>query len=389
MKKTGIVFLIIIMLSPLLSADTLSLSFVHNATDNLFQSSLAEADQVSGLTFSLDKDISGFSLFTSGTYSHIYENSQITYYNQDLGLDYLFSLGDTTALYFSVLGSGTFYRSEYSDFNYTAFSVFSVLKSYLSQTSILKGNYSFVYRNYKASLFDYWSHALLVSLDKYFETKTTIKAEVNWGYKYFIHPNQEQVYSFEEGMPQFSRGKGKGKQTGPGMLPPADSIRTGGEGIQIFSVSSLLAQGLGSKIGLNFNIMRQWVLSGKNPFATVQEFYMVENPSYDRFSWAGYEMGSQFTLLIPWMVELKTGYSYSEKRFPGIESLNLDEEPLGIMRKDRRGQVDVILKKNFARISVFLSYAYIVNRSNDPYFDWSGHFFSVGFNWSHSLGGGQ
>jgi len=116
---------------------------------------------------------------------------------------------------------------------------------------------------------------------------------------------------------------------------------------------------------------------------------MVENPSYDRFSWDGYQIGSQLTMLVPWLIELKTGYMYSEKRFPGIESFSLEEEPLGMTRKDRRRQIEVSLEKNFPGFSIFLSYAHIINKSNDPYFDWSGNFVSVGFSWSRSLGGEQ
>ena len=72
--------------------------------------------------------------------------------------------------------------------------------------------------------------------------------------------------------------------------------------------------------------------------------------------------------------------------FPGIESYSLEEEPLGILRKDSRGRFDVNLEKNFAHISIFLNYAFVDNRSNDPLFDWNGHFFSLGFSWNHFYG---
>jgi hypothetical protein len=129
------------------------------------------------------------------------------------------------------------------------------------------------------------------------------------------------------------------------------------------------------------------VISGQNPFDSVQEFYLVENPSYDRFSWEGYELGTQLTAVMPWMINLKIGYTHADKMFPGIESFNLDGKPLGIVREDRRGRFDVSLEKNFAQISIFLSYAFVDNRSNDPFFDWNGHFFSLGFSWNHFYGG--
>jgi hypothetical protein len=108
---------------------------------------------------------------------------------------------------------------------------------------------------------------------------------------------------------------------------------------------------------------------------------MVENPSYDRFSWEGYQMGSQLILLIPWNIQLKLGYTVSQKEFPGIESLDLEGNLLGIMRKDNRRQIEVRAEKNFPRFSVFASYFYVHNRSNDPYFDWNGHFLALGVEW--------
>jgi len=388
MKKFIHFILSILLLGCYLSADTLSLSLVQNMTDNLFQNRYSEADQVSNLSFTLDKNLSSFSLFAAGDYSYLFENSHVTYYSLDLGMDYLHAIGDKTALYVSLTGSGTFYKEDYGDFNYVNMNAFTALKSYVSQTSILKSNYSFVYRKYRASLFDYWSHALFLSIDKYFQSRTTLKGELNWGYKYFMHPYQEEIIDIEPGMPAFQRGMGKGKQSGS-PTPPPQLMEPGGEGIQIASLSALLAQGLGNKVGLNITATRQWVISGQNPFDSVHEFYLVENPSYDRFSWEGYELGSQLTVLMPWTANLKIGYTYANKMFPGIESYNLEEEPLGITRRDRRGRIDVSLEKDFASISVFLTYAFVDNRSNDPFFDWNGHFFSLGFAWNHFYGGKQ
>jgi len=388
MKKFRHFALAVVFLGSYLGADTLSLSLVHNMTDNLFQNRFSEADQVSNLSFSLDKDFSSFSLFASGEYSYLFENSYVTYCSLELGMDYLRPLGGKTALYVSLTGSRTFYKEDYRDFNYLDVNAFIALKSYINQTSILKSHYSFVYREYRASLFDYWSHAVFLSMDKYFQSRTTLKSELNWGYKFFRHPYQEEAVDVEPGRHGFQRGLGKGISSG-GSTPSMQSQESEGEGIQIASFSLLLAQGLGSKVGLNFSVTKQWVISGQNPFESVYEFYLVENPSYDHFSWHGYEAGSQLTVLMPWTVNLKIGYTYFNKMFPGIESYSLEEEPLEITRRDRRGRIDLRLEKVFARISVFVHYAFVDNRSNDPLFDWNGHFISLGFEWNHFYGGQQ
>lgn len=369
-----------------LTADSFSLSFFQNMTNNLFQNRYAEPDQVTSLSFYVDKNLSRLSLFSQGNYSYLFENPNLTYYIHDIGLDYLHPINEKTALYFSLAGRGAFYRSDYSDFNYYSFGFFSALKTYLSQTSIFKLNYSLEYKNYKYSPFDSITHSLFASLDKYFQTKTTLKAEMTWGYKFFLHPylTQEIIQPDES---QFSYGgKGKGKQYGWRQYQSITQIKSEGEGIQVFSLTGLIAQGLGNKVGLRFSGMKQMTLSGKNPFTFIEEYYTVENPSYDGFSWAGYELGTLLTLMLPWNIQLKMGYTMANKEFPGIESMSLDGNSLDITRKDERKQFEVGAEKNFPRFSLFLSYLYINNHSSDPFFEWKGHFFSAGIEWNINYG---
>jgi hypothetical protein len=394
MKKILILFLFFLVFTGVVYSDTISLSLFQNVTDNLFQNTYAETEHLSNLSFSIDKNFARLSIFAFGEYSHLYENSDIAYYSQDLGLDYIQTLGEKSALYFSLMGRGYFYKSDYSDYNYISVSGYVALKSYLSQTSILKSNYTLEYKDYKTSIFNCVSHSLYASVDKYFPTKTTVKAEMGWGYKNFFEPYQTVNTEAPTEMPSFQGGKGRGKHAGMGNVydplnAPVSTQEEGGEGIQIFSAGALLAQGIGDKIGINLTGMKQWVLSGENPFDSVEEFYMVENPSYDRFSWSGIQIGSQVSFLLPWNVDMKVDFKYTDKEFPGIDSLNLDGEPIGITRNDQRNQLGVMVKKNFATITMFLSYSYVINRSNDPYYDWEGNSLTVGFTWDHFYGGGK
>jgi hypothetical protein len=395
MKKLHLIVLIMLLTYGALHADSFSLSLSQNMTSNLFQNRYAEKDQLSDLSFYFDKNLGMLSFFAEGKYSYLFENTNLAYYIQDAGIDYIVPLNEKSAFYFSLAGRGTLYRSDFADFNYLAANFFVAFKSYIDQTSILKSNYSMDYKNYRDSVYDFISHSLMISFDKYFQSKTTLKGEMDWGYKYFFDPfltEDTPVTENSDGymgtLSQGPRGKAYSTKHDPSdpMNPPA---QTNGQGIQVFSLSGLIAQGLGNKVGLRFTGMKQWVLGGQNPFFFIEEFYMVENPSYDRFSWEGYQIGSQLTFLMPWNIQLKLGYTVSQKEFPGIESLDLEGISLGITRKDKRKQIDVRVEKNFARFSVFASYFYVDNSSNDLYFDWNGHFFSVGFEWNIPLGAKQ
>ncbi len=377
MRRIGTLVFLAFVLSAIVKADNFSLSFFQNATDNIFQSLEAEPDQISSAGFYFEKNLSKISLFAEGSYSYLFQNQDLSSYLQDIGLDYMHPLKERSALYFSLAGRGAFYRSDYNDFNYFSVNGLAAVKTYLTQTSILKSNYIFEYKKFRYSLFDFVSHSLLASLDTYFKTRTTLKSEINWGLKYFLHP-----YSYEEIPDQWGRGF-RGGRGGYIFMP-----RTQYEGkeIQILSLTALLAQGLGDKIGLSVLGQKKWNLKGENPFSSVEEFYFVENPSYDEFSWEGYQASGQMTFELPWYIELKIGYTYSEKEFPGIESMSLAGDLLGVSRRDRRNQFEAGLEKNFPKFSVFLSYLYVDNQSNDPFFDWKGHFFAAGIEWNVSLG---
>jgi len=132
--------------------------------------------------------------------------------------------------------------------------------------------------------------------------------------------------------------------------------------------------------------MRQWPLAGENPFAYIDEFYMVENPTYDRFSWEGYQLSTELSVLLPWNMQAKIGYNNSSKQFPGIESLDLEGDPSDILRKDNRKQFEARLEKYFSRFSIYLSYKYINNHSNDQLFDWQGNYLAAGVEWNLFFG---
>jgi hypothetical protein len=353
-KKLVVSIFAFVLMSSTLRAEMFSLSFFQNMTDNVFQNRYLEKDQLSSLNFYLDKDFSDISLFTEGNYVYLHENSGFSYYFHGVGLDYLHPANEKSAFYFALVGQGAFYRTDYDDFNYLSLNFLGSFKTYLSPTSILKSNYALEYKVYEYSLYDFISHFLDVSFDSYFQTRTTIKAELNWGYKNYLR-----------------------------SFPQTEEDQA----IQILAIKGLLAQGIGGRVGLNVSGTKQWTLSGGNPFSSVEEFYMVENPSYDMYSWQGYQISSELTILVPWNIELKMGYTRSEKEFPGIESMDLEGNPLGVIRQDTRAQFEARVEKNFPEFSLFFSYIYIDNHSNDSFFDWQGNFLTVGLEWNVFFGG--
>jgi hypothetical protein len=378
---------------------TVTLSFNQHSTQNLFQTRDAVAEQISAFSLAIDQDFSALSLLANLEYSAFRQTSVLNFFAADAGLDYLLPAGAKSAFYFAAGGAGTYYSQEYGAFSSLGANLLGAFKTYLAPSSILKLQWQGVYAVYKDSLFDFLSQIATLSIDKYFKTRTTFKADAEWGYKYFLHPFlPEPAEPLAEPVVTIAAPNGTGMGSGSGQggggqhyqggngFIPRTSGEGGGAGIGHASLSLLAAQGIGDILGLSVSALRQWTVSGENPFLSIEEFYLVQNPSTDSFSWEGSQFTGRITLNAPWSVELKAGYTYNDKTFPGVESMSLEGVPLGIVRNDLRHLFEARVEKNFRRVTVFLAYSWVDNRSSDPLFVWKSHFIMGGFRWDLPAG---
>ena len=386
-----------------LPAETISFSLFQGMTNNLYQNYLGVSDMISRLSLEADKNIGSFSLFTQGDLSYVLENSDLTYYTHLVGADYLWPVGEKSALYLGVLGRGAFYRQSYTDFNYLALQGRVSFKSYLNPSSILQIDSLAEVRDYAGSIYDHFNSSVEITLDKYWSSRTTLKTGLFWGWKAYRHPflpSAEDAYTSSSfslmggmggGSPwRNSSGKGYHHGSPKGYTGMTDYAQPGGEGagqsIQVAALSLLVAQGLGERVGLRVTATQQWNIAGENPFRTLDEYYLVENPTYDRFAWSGRIISGLLTVVAPWNIEGKIGYTVSWKNFPGIESYDLEGNPLGVEREDKRYEMAARLEKNFRQVSLYLSLVLVSHHSNDPYFDWQGYFISGGLSWNFFVG---
>ncbi len=369
-------------------AQSFTLSCNHHATQNLFQTNAPVSDQISSFSAFFGSDSAGLSLFAQADYSLFHRNPPLSFGSVKAGLDYLKPAGSKGAFYFAAGVSGSLFHSDYSAFSSLTFDLMGAFKTYLVPTSILKIQWSGDYWEYRDHLFDFLSQTASLSLDKYFETRTTVKAEAGWKYKYFLHPFLDAALDAEPVLVRASMGGGGGgpRYKGGNGFVPIYRPGGGGSGIQSASTGLLLAQGLGDRLGLSISGLRQWTLSGENPFLSIEEFYFVRNPSSDDFSWDGWAWSAVATLVLPWDIELKMGYNGFDKSFPGIEVLSPEGDPTGVIRSDRRHLLEGRIEKSFPRFSVFFSYVHINNSSSDPFFTWRSPSFLGGIEWAIPAG---
>lgn len=394
-------FIIPVLLIAAVSAQggTVYLSFIQHSTRNLFQTRDGVSDQISAFSLSINQDFSALSFLANLEYSAFRQTTGLSFFSADGGFDCLLPAGKKSAFYFAAGVAGAFYRREYAAFSSLGANLVGAFKTYLAPSSILKLQWQGVYAVYKDSLFDYWSQTASISIDKYFATRTTLKADAEWGYKYFLHPFlPEPIEPLTEPATMIATPIGMGTETGSGNgwggqqyqggngFIPRTSSEDGGAGIGHVALSLLAAQGIGDVVGLSASAVQQWIITGENPFLSIEEFYLVQNPSADAFSWEGRQITGRITLNLPWSVELKAGYTYSDKTYPGVESLSLEGLPLGLVRNDLRHLFEARIEKNFRRVSIFLAYSHVDNGSSDPLFVWKSHYVMGGFEWNLPTG---
>ena len=390
-KKMRHLVPLLLALSVAAHGGTVYLSFNQHSTRNLFQTRDAVAEQISAFSLAVEQDISALSLLANVEYSAFRQTAGLSFFAADVGLDYLVPAGAKSAFYFAAGAAGAFYSRDYAGFSTFGGSLTGVFKTYLAPSSILKVQGQGVYGSYADSLFDFASFVASLSIDKYFPTRTTLKADGEYGYKRFLHPFVADTGGpLPEPAAMVLMGAGPGSGSGSGwggrrydggygFIPQAGS---GGAGIGHASASVLVAQGIGDVLGLSASALRQWTVSGENPFMSIEEFYLVANPSSDSFSWEGDQLTGRITLNLPWSVEVKGGYTYSDKTYPGVELLDTEGLPTGIARNDVRHLYEARLEKDFRRLTVFLAYSRIKNASNDPLFEWTSGYFMGGFQWT-------
>jgi hypothetical protein len=394
------------------SASMVQFSLAHNATDNIFHSCQAPGDQITSAGIYFGADSGSIALYGSSDLNYLYKYSGLSSMAGKLGADYLVPAGSRSAFYFALEAEGVLFRTLYDYFNHGTIRFLSNFKSYLNASTILRLDANIQLRKYKYSIFDYFSEDLTLSVDRYFSTRTTAKVEASYGYKLYFHPGvitstengetlretsgvSSVMSATRNGLVSILTQQGPGGDHGnPGSnyeMGGSYSIRgvpyqtvyyTGNQGIQVFAVSGLIAQGLGDHLGLSFGGSKQWYLKGENPFNSSDEYFMVENPTYDRFSWQGYSLQTKLTAELSERLHNEFQYEYLFREFPGITSLDLEGNSLGITRQDKRHQFNIKVQIDLSRLSLFVNYSYLKNNSNDPWFTWEGSVISGGLVWN-------
>ncbi|MCK4578424.1 MAG: hypothetical protein KAU50_06520 [Candidatus Marinimicrobia bacterium] len=157
-----------------------------------------------------------------------------------------------------------------------------------------------------------------------------------------------------------------------------------------------VSQSLHSRVGLA--LQTDWQRRLNRDASGANYLDGLDNPFVDRFRWDGYGGSAQLTVILPWQITAATSADYRIRDYIdvpvylydfGLNEYVLDEDSYVIShqrRRERRFDYQIRLSRSwylpisnkFDTLGSSLTFGWNRNRSNDPLYDSSGGFITVG-----------
>ena len=316
------------------------------------------------------------------------ERSQIEYYY--LGNGSIFAQSGTRSftthrlgvVYFRQIGegrnrlfaSGSFSfrkdRSYYDVYDYIGGQGAVNGKWYIQRTVMLRLGYRLRLRNYwNLDQYSYAEHDLSTRVSKFLPTRTTLRAEIGYGYK--NHRNSTQKTA---GFGTFQQGR---RRTPIVITEPG--VPDEGQFVLAFQA----AQSLAANTGLSLWYQRRLNAPSERDGLYGEDLGYSDDEGLfdDRYDYDGYEWSARLTQQLPGRSRLVFEGGYETRRYDRRLALNVWNQAIasGAFRSDRTTFGSVFFEMPLAtRVDAGIWYVYERNRSNDLYYDYSGrHSFSI------------
>jgi len=290
------------------------------------------------------------------------------YHTQTLGYDGIAASATNNAAYYF---GGNWYwhdgQSDYDVFDYFKIQAYVNAKFYLNQNVIGRIGYVINNRSYSnLPEFNYWEHLLYFQANTFFQTGTSFTLAVNYGLKDYI-PMQS------------TQGRGRNLVVDYSEMPAVDQL-----------VSSVkLAQSLGMQTSIAFNYVNRikpGLVSGAATVMDSEDLFTEDELFDDRYGYSGHEISVNFTHFLPAYIKWEMGSYYYWKNYHSRQIYDLEGnlDVSGDLRKDQRALFWTGLSRNIAinwgvkNLSLSLEGGYLVNHSNDSYYQFDNYFVMAG-----------
>jgi len=238
--------------------------------------------------------------------------------------------------------------------------------------------------------FSYNEHFSFLRLTHFFPTKTTLIGEIGLAAKKYVHQQLiQEIIIYKHPGSSNGKGYGGGKQ---GSQFRADTA-TVAHNLTVpktrqWSLIIRLAQSITPKTGLSIEYTRRFKPSENTRYLLGQEYtYSRDDELYDDpYTYGSHEWQLVLTQLLPGFSRMKIYAKFSQKSYvyPVTGELNEESDLSESNRQDQQKVFGIDLSKQIGlnrmiqTVKPYFSYSHLINKSNEPYFDFQGHLFSGG-----------
>lgn len=277
-------------------------------------------------------------------------------------------------------------KIEYELYNSRNWQAYAQLQLDAWPTSPLQIGYQFAWRDYpNLAEFSYYEQLGFLQFKHFFPTKTTFISEIYLtGKKYSHSQTTEEIIITGPGR---NNGMEHGKGHKKGIPAPDTTIIAKNltvPGACRWSLIFRAAQSLTPKLGLSVQYFRQFQPDQTGRYlGELDYFYYKDDELYDDpFTYGSHEWELQVTWLLPGATRLRGEIEYHDKAYT-YQIPTEDADP-SEYRQDILKNYGLLFTwpirqfKSIKNINFNLAYFYIVNHSNEVYFDYHGGSLRVG-----------
>ncbi len=334
-------------------------SFENYFDDNIYNNYSNVSDFVNNFSgeggYDFESEQNNFELYYSGNYIYFNKNISKTSSFHKFGMveTYLFAEEDNP-LNMGVNYSFRSNREEFSVYDYGQLTTYINYMHSISEADKLQGGLIFNkvdYKNY--SLFSYYEYKFFAKSIFSFETGTSL------------------IIGAELDLKKYSQ-----KINDPEMAETVTQSK--------FLLQS--GQSLTDELGISAYLLYRKNLKSGNRFFNIDEFVYYEEEIFnDVYSNEGYETGLSLTYLFSSTVTGKLEGKYQAKNYFNLPAATADGTEMDLTRKDNLYAAGVSFEINLNTLingsALYLNYNFLLNESNDYYYDHSNQLFSFGFGW--------
>jgi hypothetical protein len=370
MKTMILILLTGVLAVPALAQLRVETNFGTMLDDNIDNNYMHIADRIAsgslktGYSLSSDQTETGLS-YTGGLsyYSQVIDRSFNTH---QLNFEHERKFGEenATTLNASAGFSTRIDRGDYSLYDHQSYNGTLQLKHFFTETLKGVGTYAFNYVRFsELQAFNYTEHMLGTEGAAYFSTKTTLIARANFGMKIYTTANYDSTTASSS----LGRGRTHSSQSAPSVMQLRGMVKVG--------------QSIFENTGLSLTAHYQWNIQKESRYL-VSEYGNISDDALfdDQYGYEGLQLSGMLTQVFSSDARLRLVGSWQNKLYSNLAAYDLADNLVSGQRNDTRTSVSLQFSKEFELLGITLhaSYDYIVNASNDSFYDYTNNAFSIG-----------